>query len=99
MSILLRTTLAATGILVATLTTPAMADISQAEQQRITGILGDQGYTDVRFSELDRDTIVSGHRDGSWHSFAYNGSRALVPVGRNFDAPEREVFIDRGRDK
>ena len=98
MKIALRTALAATGIIAGLLAAPAMAQMSQAEQQRIARSLADQGYTNVRFSELDRDVIVLADRAGLMQSFAYdNWNGGLVPVGM-VSSPPSELFLDRGRD-
>lgn len=77
-----RTMLAATGAVAALLAAPAMAQMPQAEQQRIARSLAEQGYSRVSFLELDRDVIVLAARDGAMQGFAYdNGSGRLVSVG------------------
>lgn len=77
-----RTMLAATGAVAALLAAPAMAQMPQAEQQRIARSLAEQGYSRVSFLELDRDVIVLAARDGATQGFAYdNGSGRLVSVG------------------
>jgi len=91
-------TLAAAGTVAALLAAPAMAEVSLAEQMRVTQDLTVQGYSDVRFSELDRDVIVLADRDGSVQSFAYgNGNGWIVPVGMRTGVI-RAVFTDGGRD-
>ena len=98
MSTALRTTLAAAGAIVALLATPAIAEMSLAEQQRVARILADQGYSGVRFSELDRDVTVLAYRDGSVQSFAYaKGNGLIVPVGMTTGVT-RAVFTDGSRD-
>lgn len=98
MSTALRTTLAAAGAIVALLATPAIAEMSLAEQQRVARILADQGYSGVRFLELDRDVTVLGYRDGSVQAFAYNnGHGGLVPVGMDA-SPAGDVLVDRNSD-
>lgn len=98
MSIALRTTLAAAGTILALLPAPSMAEMSLAEQQRVARILADQGFSNIRFSELDREVIVLADRDSSIQSFAYlNGNGGLVSVGMKSGAPP-VLSMDRGRD-
>lgn len=90
-----RTMLAATGIVAALMAAPAMAQVSQAEQQRIARDLAEQGYSRVSFSELDRDVIVLAARDGAMQGFAYDGgSGRLVSVGSRDGGGMGGVYVE-----